>query len=432
MFLFMLLKHINFNVSKVLAKIMVFVSVAGTQAAWGAGFQPDLMVKLSKEPDGSYLGAGIYESYPSTQFKFQSVPTGKAASFRVLVRNAGDVSDTYALRGTVNGPGFSVSYLDQGGTDRSAEITEGSFRTPLLAPGESVTFQVEVTPSELPLGTTCQVTVGAYSLSDSGRWDRVALETVTCGSAPGVIITAPADASGGPGGTVTYPYRVTNVGNAPDRFDLTLKTSTGSSGVLVADDGAGGGIAGDGIRQAAEVNVIHGTGSLLSGESFRFFLVVTLPAGSTDGNSTLTTVNVTGTGASTSDQVTTTTAAPAVTVGESVRNQTQGGRFAATAEAVPGETLQYRMAVTNAGSAPALSLSLDSTLPAHTSLVPGSLRIGTSALGDADACSPSRCGTASEKGGEISAFLGGGGVPGSGGTLGAGDTLYVFFKVVLE
>ncbi|MBJ6723276.1 DUF11 domain-containing protein [Geomesophilobacter sediminis] len=413
------------------ASALLALLLVATPSRADAAYQPDLAAKLAREADAAYVGFGVYEADPRTQFKYQSLPTGHAGSFRLTVKNAGDLPDRFTLGGTGSGSGFTVRYLDPGGSDVTAAVAAGTYRTALLQPGESVVLSVEVTPSDLPIGTSYQVGVGAVSAADATRADRFNLETVTCGSTPAVTITSPPDATGTPGGSVVYPYTVTNVGTDTNTFALASGSTAGTS-VLIADDGAGGGIAGDGIRQAGETNVASTTGVLAPGQGYRFFAVVTLPGSSVNGNTSVTTVTATGTGATASDQTTTTTVAPVVSVEESVRNFSQGGGFSAAADAQPGETVEYRMRVTNSGAAAATAVVLTAPLPADVTLVPGSVKVTTSAVGDGDPCVPSACGQASAGGNGISAFLGTGAGDGTGGALAPGNTLYVFFRAVVQ
>ena len=397
-----------------------------------AGYQPDLMVRLAAEGDSSYLGEGVFESGAVTQSRSQAAFSGAPAQFRLLLKNAGDAPDSFIVTGPGSGSGITVSYLDQGGVDRVAEFSGSGFLTASLAPGASLTLLVQVAPAVFALGASYRVTVSAVSANDSAASDQVKTETVACGPTAAVTVSAPADGTGAPGVIVDYPYTVTNVGNAGNSFTLALESSTGWQGAIYADDGAGGGIAGDGVRQSGETRTNVATGPLAPGAAYRFFVAVTIPETGADGARGEARLAVTGEGASGSDQVTTSAIAATLLLLESVRNLTQGGAFATSASAVPGDLLQYRMAITNSGGAPATSVSIDNALPSGVALIPDTLLIALTPEGDAGACAALQCGWARESAGSIVAHLGQGATEAAGGTLSPGRTLYLFFQAQVQ
>jgi len=403
----------------------------GTHEA-GAGYQPDLQVRLASEGDAAYLGAGLFETSALAQSKSQAVYPGTSASFRVMLKNGGDLPDSFLVRGTGSDGGFTVRFLDESGVDRVAVLAESGFATRVLSPGESLAFSLQVTPVLYPLGASFRVTVGAVSASDSARVDQVKTETVPCGSSAQVTVSSPPDGSGPPGSVLYYPYTVTNVGSAANSFALSVASPAGWPSALYADDGAGGGVAGDSLRQSGESTPVTSTGALAPGAAFRFFVAVTIPQASADGARADTRLAVSGEGASGADQVTTSAIAAVLSLVENVRNLTQGGAFAAESGALPGDTLEYRLAVTNSGSAPASLVSIGNTLPASSSLLPGSLWIGSSPAGEGSACAASLCGSARESGGGIVAHLGAGATEAAGGSLAQGNTLYLFFRARVE
>ncbi|GFO67031.1 hypothetical protein GMLC_06100 [Geomonas limicola] len=396
-----------------------------------AGFQPDLLVKLATEPDGAYLGAGVFESTAQLQSKSQPAFPGTPALFRVLVKNAGDQPDTILLQGTGTLSGTEIRFIDSDGVDRTAQLGAG-FATPQLAPGESRSYLVQVTPTLFQLGASFRVSVQGTSLGDGSKLDQVKTETVACSSTAAVILSTPPDGFGPPGSVVNYPYTLTNVGNTTNSYTLSVSAPSGWNSALFADDGAGGGVAADAVRQAGETAPVTATGTLAPGTSFPFFLAVTIPSESSDGAHGDTQISVTGFGTTAADQVTTSAVNASILVSEAVRNLTTGGAFAANANVLPGELLEYRMAVTNAGTLPASSVNLTSPLPGNSSAVPGTLRIATSPSGDGPPCAAALCGTVQGAEGNLVARLGEGTTDSSGGTLQPGKTLYVFFRVQVE
>jgi uncharacterized repeat protein (TIGR01451 family) len=410
--------------------IVVLLLVPGGAARAWAGLQPDLMVKLAVEPDAAYLGGAVFEATPQLQSKSQAAFPGTAAAYRVLLRNAGDRADSFQLEGSA-ATGAAVRYFDAAGVERSADFAAG-FTTAPLAPGESLSYEVQVTPLSFLLGSSFRVSLAAASAGDPLRVDRVKTETVACGSSAAVILSAPPDAFGPPGSVVNHPYTLTNVGNTANSFTLSTAAPAGWTALLFADDGAGGAVAGDAVRQAGENTSVSATGPLAPGATFRFFLAVGIPAQSGDGTRSEVQLFAVGSGAQAADQVATSAVSANVLVAESVRNLTSGGAFSADASALPGDTLEYRMAVTNAGTLAAGNVGLTTPLPAHTVALPGSLKIDSSPSGDGTPCAQALCGQVGISGGNIVAQLGEGAGAATGGSLPPGKTLYVFFRVQVD
>lgn len=409
--------------------VLFFLLLMGEEAL--AAGRADLMVRLATEADSSYVGEGTYEAQAVVQSRSQAAFAGFPARFRLRLKNAGDLADSFLVTGPGSGLGFTVSYLDQAGVERAAAISAAGYRTETLAPGEGVELQVEVTLTLFTLGASYRVAVTAVPTGDPLAVDQVKTETVACGTTAAVKLSAPPDGAGLPAAVVNYPYTVTNTGNAGNSFSLSVAGSSGWQVLLFADDGAGGGIAGDGVRQPAENNRLSATGPLPPGESYGFFVAVTVPESAGDGARGEALVDAVGEGAAGADLTRTTALAAVISLAEGVRNLTRGGPFAASVDAVPGDLLQYRMAVTNSGSAPATGVGIGSEIPAGLALVPDSLLLSLVPEGDAG-CPPSRCGSASASDGSIDAQMGEGAGDRTGGALAPGVTLYLFFKAQVQ
>ncbi|WP_224982764.1 DUF11 domain-containing protein [Geomonas agri] len=390
------------------------------------------MVRLASETDSAYIGEGIYESTAVLQSRSQPAYPGLPAQFRVLLKNAGDQPDRFLLNGPGSGSGVTVSYLDGAGADQTVALSGAGYLTGTLGPGESLVVLVRVSPTAFTLGASYRVAVTALSVGDPLAVDQAKTETVACVQTPAVTVSAPPDDTAAPGTVVNYPYTVTNVGNGDNAFALSVTMGSGWRGELFADDGAGGGVAGDGIRQPGETNGCLGTGYLTPVSSYRFFLAVTVPEAGANGARAESLLAVSGSGASGTDQVNTTAVAPVVVLSEGVRNLTRGGIFAASADAVPGELLQYRMAVTNGGSAPATSVTIDSPIPAGLSVAPDSLLLSLVSTGEGSPCAAAECGLARIADGSVTAQLGSGATVATGGHLPPGKTIYLFFKAQVQ
>ncbi|MBE0606321.1 MAG: DUF11 domain-containing protein [Deltaproteobacteria bacterium] len=268
--------------------------------------------------------------------------------------------------------------------------------------------------------------------------------TVTVTAVSAVSVTSPADATGGSNTVVYYPYTVTNTGNDNNTFALTAATGSGLPNSWVAtiyyDANANGAFdAGEPITAS--------TGLLAPNGTYRFLVGVAIPLNTPNGTQDDSTLNVSGSGGGTAqDNVVTTAAAPVVTVGKAVRNVTTAGAFAATANAAPGQILEYRLTVNNAGAISATSVVLTDPDHTWTTFVPGSIWIGSNGVSSgapnvnqddnstgAENCAASVCGIGSATaGGPITANLGNGATELAGGSLNAGDTVYVYFQVRVD
>lgn len=305
-----------------------------------------------------------------------------------------------------------------------------------------------------PTGTEIKnKATASYQDSFSNSYSKDSNEvTTTVNSVYSVSINSPDNQSGNSNTTVNYAYTVTNTSNASNTFSLSAAAGAGWTVTLYADDGAGSGTANDGIRQGGETNVTNSTGSLSANATYKFFVSVTIPAntadGTTDGTTTLTVTGSgdPGAGDDASDDVLTTAQAPSLSITKNVRNVTAAGSFNTTAAADPGNTLEYRIQVTNAGTVIATDVVLTDNDTAYTTYTGGSIWIGSdgatyngagnslktdAASGDAD-CAADACGAAKAISNNITAYLGNGATESSGGSLGIGSTVYIYFRVTVD
>jgi len=101
------------------------------------------------------------------------------------------------------------------------------------------------------------------------------------------VAVAPADGSGlgGPGDILYYAVSITNQGDGADAFSLTADSASSPAWpvTIYLDDGAGGGIANDGIHQPGETTIASAAASLPAGGVFHCFVAVTVPIDVTVG-----------------------------------------------------------------------------------------------------------------------------------------------------
>lgn len=304
-----------------------------------------------------------------------------------------------------------------------------------------------------PQGTVITNEASAsYSDANANNYTSISNTTsVTVTSVFTVSVTQPPDQSGPSNDNVYYAYTVTNTGNDNNTFTLSAASGAGGNSwtaTLVFDAN------GDGVHQAGETTVTNSTGLLTAGSTYKFFVVVTIPQNTQNGQTDDTVLTVTGTadagaGDDTSDTVTTTAQAPAMTITKQVRNVTTGGAFAGTANAKPGETLEYRIQVQNTGAVTGTAVVLTDNDGTYTTYVPNSLWIGsngTTANGAGnvnrdddntqeagETCAVDACGQGSVDGsGNVTAYLGNTANETTGGTLGVSSIVYVYFQVTVD
>ena len=140
-----------------------------------------------------------------------------------------------------------------------------------------------------PAGTIIDVTSSLDYRNAAGMQMPTVLSNVarvTVGQSDMVSIS-PASSSGygGPGEIVDYAASVTNVGAIASVFNLSIASAAYPAWpiALYADDGAGGGVANDGVHQPGEGTVVASTGPLAPGASFNCFVTVIIPGAAVQG-----------------------------------------------------------------------------------------------------------------------------------------------------
>jgi uncharacterized repeat protein (TIGR01451 family) len=267
--------------------------------------------------------------------------------------------------------------------------------------------------------------------------------TTTVNSVFSVLTSTPVDQSGSANTVVYYAYTVTNTSNAGDTFALSAASAAlGNTWAvaLYADDNN------DGIHDGGETTVTASTGLLAADTVYRFFVAVTIPIGTANGQTDDTDLTIVGT-ATISDTVTTLVNGPALTISKSVRNVTTVGAFAGTANADPNETLEYRITVSNGSIVDATILVLSDSDNVNTTYLANSIWIGPDGSANNGAgnvnvdddsaggvpCATETCGEGSVDGsGNLTAYLGNGSTEAAGGTLSNTAPVYIYFRVTVD
>lgn len=202
------------------ASVTMFWSFAAARP-WAAGAArlrpvmvlPDVMIKLASEGAGAYLSDDVYENPVATQVKTAAVLSGTTASYDVRFGNDGNTTGSVRVTGTGSGSGFTVRYLDETSTDRTAAVTGGGYVIGGLAPGTTRDWRLEVTPAGAPApvpgGTSFDVFVTAASVADPALSDQVRA-TTSSSSASLTLLKSADKGSAKPGDDVAYQVVASN------------------------------------------------------------------------------------------------------------------------------------------------------------------------------------------------------------------------------
>lgn len=202
-------------------------------------------------------------------------------------------------------------------------------------------------------------------------------ETLFVAADEGVSLTTTVNAqTGDPGDQVVFPLVVTNSGNADDKINLTTNSSQGDVWSFYVDvDGDGKISTGDTLLVDSNGDGIIDTGDIKAGSSINILVATTIPAGSNDGlidTTTITATSVNDSTETTSITVTTTTTAPNLSLVKTV---------SPTGDQPPNTVLTYTVTVTNTGKGAATSILITDPVPAHTTYVVNSIKVGPSLAG---------------------------------------------------
>jgi uncharacterized repeat protein (TIGR01451 family) len=188
--------------------------------------------------------------------------------------------------------------------------------------------------------------------------------TVTVTQVAGVSTEPPTDTGNGiPGSTANYPLQICNTGNGNDTITFAATNVDGWTVSVILDAN------GNGVLDAGETTVVNTTGVLGDDDCFKVIVVVSVPPGATNGFTSTTTVTATSTfNNSVTDSSTFTTNVQAAALNLS--------KLASLATAKPGDIITYAVRGTNLGAGAAYNILAVDTIPANTTYVPNSMRIG--------------------------------------------------------
>jgi Arylsulfotransferase (ASST) len=143
-----------------------------TVTAGSTHFQPDAQIKAGAA--GRFVGGNVYGG-PQRQHIRQSIGhAGRSKGSRVRFQNDGSTVDRITIKGTAGHMNFHVRYF-VGGRNVTRQVTGGTYRTPVLAPGRTQLMRITVTRTRAARPHRSRtVTLTGTSVDDPARHDAVA------------------------------------------------------------------------------------------------------------------------------------------------------------------------------------------------------------------------------------------------------------------
>ena len=230
-----------------------------------------------------------------------------------------------------------------------------------------VTAGAQTPPAGTSIGN--QASASYLDATSTSRTVTSNLVTTIVQQVAGLTLTADGAALAAPGGQVVFPHVLTNNGNGPDTFPLTLINLGGDdfdlTGLAIYPDADGNGV-------PDNYTPIATTGPLAAGATFRFVVAGNVPGGqlATD----VAQVRITATSAFDNAQTAFNTDVTTVT-GNAVLNVTKAVSVGNGPS--PSGPYTYTIAYTNAGNSVATNVVLTDVVPAGMTYVPGSGRWST-------------------------------------------------------
>ena len=202
-------------------------------------FRPDLSLRLSTMT--TYTGSGVYTLDGTNQTVGKSVTNSTPACYDVLVKNNGNVAETYKIIAPAAPIGWTAIYT-VASTVITSTLTSTGWTTPVMNPGATVQLNVSLTPGATVLGNsiaTQKMTV--ISSGDTTKQDAGVMTTTVARLYKPDLSLRPATTTGYTGMGVynldgakqtvgqavlnlskaTYYMHAQNNGNVPDSFSVT-------------------------------------------------------------------------------------------------------------------------------------------------------------------------------------------------------------------
>jgi streptogramin lyase len=143
--------------------------------------QVDLLIRRTE--DIRYMGDGIIHDSGFGQTKTQEVDQGDTVSYQFQVRNLGNITDNFLVRGPGGSGGWRVRYFDSltGTNEVTAQVTGAGWTNITIPLNASWEFRAEVSAGrDTPGGSVHELLVTATSGADNAKSDTVkAVTTMT-------------------------------------------------------------------------------------------------------------------------------------------------------------------------------------------------------------------------------------------------------------
>ncbi|HEX8549955.1 MAG TPA: pre-peptidase C-terminal domain-containing protein [Abditibacteriaceae bacterium] len=154
--------------------------------------QADVQVKTATS---DFVGNNIYNSTGNSQNQTQTVSPGSTATFFVRLQNDGNVLDQLTVKGTnLNQPDRKAKYFYLG-SEVTAQVVAGSFKTPSLRPGGVADLKVDVSFTSFTVATLETVAVTATSVKTPAASDTVKMFTRIASSSTATAKSSTTDIS---------------------------------------------------------------------------------------------------------------------------------------------------------------------------------------------------------------------------------------------
>jgi uncharacterized repeat protein (TIGR01451 family) len=281
-----------------------------------------------------------------------SPSTGNTIPF--TIDNAGNGTDTVGTVNVTAAAGLSITSYGIGASSyANLPALQAALNVLGIASGGSVVVTVTYDVATGQGGATLPVTLTATSIRTPATTDA-STTNVTPATNRGVVTTPDAatlDRLPSNATSYTYAFSVQNTGNASDIFNLVASTP-GTFITIVSVNGTAGSSSSATIAPGATatINVVY--------------TVANVAAGSTEAL-TLTATSQNDVAATNAGDVTVRVVKAALAMTKVAYRDNQSTIINSTTDRVlPGEFIQYRIAVTNSGLASASSVSITDVLPA--------------------------------------------------------------------
>lgn len=283
--------------------------------------------------------------------------TGNLAVFTIT--NTGNGTDQFSLSAPVSTGIVITGYVLNGVTYSTLDALNAALASTNVLTGGSLTVTVIYSiPLDLG-GTTQSLAITANSVRATSTTDSGGI-TITVPLSEAVTVTPDgATVSQVPtynSGTYTFPYTVTNTGNAPTTYNLNLTASDGS---VIPSYSLSQTTVTLAVGQSATITATYTVGNVAAGSSSTLTLNATSSVQSASDNGSLTVSLI----------------KPSLSMTKQAFRADGTTLIGGTDKVLPGETVVYRVSVTNNGTSVAGNVVITDALPSGVTYV--------SAAGDA-------------------------------------------------